>query len=147
MTDPEQLLRQNNIRITALRVGVLYVLIQSLKAHTSADLETMLTGYSKRLRTDRVSLYRTLMTLTEASLVKKFIDSRGCCSYFCELSAPETGQVHFKCSQCKTIIPRPALPEPYLDTVRQYQINSIHLLAEGTCNDCQQAQPNSPAYP
>lgn len=147
MTDPEQLLRQKNIRITALRVGVLYVLIQSLKARTSADLETMLSSYSKRLRPDRVSLYRTLTTLTEAGLIRKFIDSRGSCSYFCELSTSGTGQVHFKCSQCETIVPLPTLPESYLNTVRQYQINSIHLLAEGTCNDCQQTQPTSPVHP
>ncbi|WP_138995180.1 Fur family transcriptional regulator [Larkinella sp. C7] len=143
MSDIEQLLRERDIRPTPIRTGVLTLLRQSRRAYTNADLER---AFDHSL--DRVSLYRSLLTLTEANLIRKHIDARGTCSYF---YAPTDGSVptpsladdgvsadypHFKCSHCETVVPLPKLPEEYLALVRQYQLDNLRLLAEGTCDTC-----------
>ncbi|WP_080054218.1 Fur family transcriptional regulator [Spirosoma aerolatum] len=132
MTEAEQLLHKKGIRITTLRTAVLHFLMQARKAFTHADLER---AFDKQL--DRVSLYRCLLTLTEAGIVQKLIDSDGNCSYFFEVTSANS-HPHFKCSQCETVTCLPGLPEDYLNTLRQYQIDTLHLLAEGLCGTCRQ---------
>ena len=129
----EQLLRQKGVRPTAIRLKVLCFLMQSSKAYTHADVEEAFDN-----QPDRVSLYRTFLRLIEVGLIQKLIDSRGNCAYFYEAVTMLGGQPHLKCSHCETIVPLPALPEAYLTAMRQYQIKTIHLLAEGTCLTCRQ---------
>ncbi|WP_170061075.1 Fur family transcriptional regulator [Spirosoma aerolatum] len=134
MTEAEHLLHQNGIRITAIRTAVLRLFMQSRKAFTHADLER---AFDNQL--DRVSLYRCLLTLTEAGIIQKFIDYGGNSLYFYEVLTSANRHPHFKCSHCETIVCLPALPEAYLNALTDYQIDTFHLLVEGTCNACRQA--------
>lgn len=139
----EQLLRDKGVRPTPIRTGILALLMQTRRAYAHADLER---AFEYAL--DRVSLYRSLLTLTEAGLIRKHIDNKGTCFYFyAQIETVETtiepnretdssGYPHFKCSRCETVVPLPKLPEEYLALVRQYQLDNLRLLAEGTCDDC-----------
>ena len=131
----KQLLCDRGVRPTPIRVGVLALLIQSSKAHTHADLER---AFNHKL--NRISLYRCLITLCEAGLLQKLINTKGVIAYFYTLTAPSVIQPHFKCSQCETVISLPQLPESYLPWVDQYQIDAIHFLAEGLCTLCRRSQ-------
>jgi len=130
-------LRAKGVRPTPIRITVLHLLTQSPRAYTHADLERT---FEHAL--DRVSLYSCLFTLLEAGLIQKLIDSKGACSYFYEAVQSAGNQPHFKCSQCETVVSLPELPEAYMNAVRTYRINTIQVLAEGTCDNC---QPKSPA--
>lgn len=125
-------LRDKGVRPTM----VLHRLTQSSRAYTHADLERTFVPAM-----DRVSLYRCLFTLLEAGLIQKLIDSKGACSYFYEAVPSPGNQPHFKCSQCETVVSLPELPEAYLNAVRTYRINTIQILAEGTCDDCHTKPP------
>ena len=146
----EQLLRNKAVRPTPIRTGILSLLMQTKRAYAHADLER---AFDFSL--DRVSIYRSLLTLSEAGLIHKHIDAKGTCSYFYapldimpvdksadtvvlnqnEATNP-TGYPHFKCSNCETVVALPKLPPEYLALVRQYQLDNLRLLAEGTCDDC-----------
>ncbi len=151
MNDIEQVLRHKGVRSTPIRVGILSLLTQSNRAYTHADLER---AFDHAL--DRVSLYRCLLTLTDAGLVHKHIDTKGLCWYFvapvnrsADAAVPVdavpmdhpagTGPddyPHFKCNQCETVVSLPKLPEEYMARIRQYQLDNLRLLGEGTCDDC-----------
>ncbi len=141
MNDIEQLLRTRGIRPTIIRTGVLSLLTESKRAYTHADLER---AFNHSL--DRVSLYRCLLTLTEAGLVQKHIDTKGICSYFnlpadtIPVNTAPTSIAddypHFKCTQCETVVSLPKLPETYLALVRPFRLDTLRLTGEGTCNDC-----------
>jgi len=138
MNKVAQLLHDKGIRSTTIRTDVLHLLMQSSRAYTHADVERV---FSNAL--DRVSLYRCLLTLTEAGIIQKLIDSRGHTLYFYAPPPTVAVQPHFKCSRCETVLSLPELPEVYLNAVRKYHIDTIQLLAEGTCDDCQNHRHNA----
>lgn len=131
MNQAEQLLQSKGIRNTPIRSEVLHLLMQSAKAYSHADLEQ---AFDNSL--DRVSLYRCLNTLIRAGLVQKRVDSKGYSCFFYAPMSLTAVQPYFKCSQCETVISLPELPRAYLKVVRQFQIDTIQLLAEGTCDTC-----------
>lgn len=127
-----QQLRDKGVRPTPIRTGILTLLMQTRRAYSHADLER---AFDHSL--DRVSLYRSLLTLEEAGLIQKHIDQKGNVSYFCQdIDNQDATYPHFKCSHCETVVPLPKLPPEYLALVRQYQLDNLRLLAEGTCDDC-----------
>lgn len=132
MNEAAQVLQAKGIRSTTIRTDVLHLLMQSSRAYTHADVER---AFGNAL--DRVSLYRCLLTLTEAGIIQKLIDSKGHCSYFYAPPSNVAVQPHFKCSHCETVLSLPELPEAYLNAMYKYKIDTIQLLAEGTCDDCQ----------
>lgn len=132
MNKAAQLLHDKGIRSTTIRTDVLHLLMQSSRAYTHADVER---AFGNAL--DRVSLYRCLLTFTKARIIQKLVDSKGHCSYFYAPPSTVAVQPHFKCSHCEMVVSLPELPEAYLNAVCKYQIDTIQLLAEGTCDDCQ----------
>lgn len=146
MNHIEQVLRNKGIRPTAIRMDILSLLTQSKRAYLSSELER---AFDHAL--DRVSLYRCLLTLTDAGLVHKHIDTKGVCWYYVtsvetapkdETPTDQSANMgtddypHFKCNQCETVVSLPKLPEEYLAQIRQYQLDNLRLLGEGTCDDC-----------
>ena len=142
MSTIDQLLRDKSVRPTPIRVGILSLLLKTRRAYSPNELER---AFDQAL--DRVSLYRCFLTLIQAGLIHRHIDAKGNCSYFCtpldtfadatsDDVSDSAGFPHFKCSQCETVIPLPKLPPEYIALVRQYQLDNLRLLAEGTCDDC-----------
>lgn len=136
--DPISILKNHNLRVTDCRIAVLQHFMKTDHALSQGDLEANYAEF------DRVTLYRTLQNFLEKGILHRIPDDSGFASYgLCfETCTPEGhhhDHLHFKCSDCghiqcleKTSVPKIKLP-------KQFQVDHIDLIIEGTCSNCQHA--------
>jgi len=135
MASPEQLLRDNKLRLTAARKAVLGVFLKEESAQSHADLEVNLDS-----SVDRVTIYRTLDTFVSSGLLHKIPDDSGAAKYAlcsdCNEHEHHDNHVHFKCrmcgiSECLNHVHIPAVVVP-----DGYRTEGGNLLLEGVCARC-----------
>jgi Fur family transcriptional regulator, ferric uptake regulator len=139
--ETEQVLRSKNITPTAMRILVLECLQRQTAAISLQDLEQDLQ------HSDRVTLYRTLKTFEEKSLVHAIHDGTGSTRYALCADACKAGDhydlhLHFYCYDCGQTfcLPKHAVPE--VSTPPDYILKDLHLIAKGTCGNCRTKQCN-----
>ena len=132
------ILKENGLKITQNRLDVLAVFLDSDKAYLLSDLEIIF-----RSQHDRSSIFRSLQTYTEKGILEKFRNASGTAIYTLNHHKPDcNGKSHFKCKDCETVVSLPYLPEEYLQVLGKNKIETMNLLIEGTCENCQNKKPN-----
>jgi Fur family ferric uptake transcriptional regulator len=135
ITDLENKLSERKISPTAMRVRVLEYLLSQEAAVSLADVEKGL-GH-----TDRVTVYRTLKTFEEHSLVHSIEDGTGATKYaLCEAGCEPGGRhqdlhIHFYCRLCNETTCLPA-HIPALQLPEGYQAEDTNLTVKGICVQC-----------
>lgn len=133
--ETEALLRSKDIAPTAMRILVLEYIQQQSAAISLQDVENELQ------HSDRVTLYRTLKTFEEKSLVHAIHDGSGSTRYALCADACKAGDhydlhLHFNCYHCGQTfcLPKHAVPEVSIPP--DFVLQDLHLVAKGLCSTC-----------
>ena len=134
---PSQLLHEAGLRRTSVRLAVLAVIEQSHQPLGAPQiLELLPQGI------DRVTLYRTLNTLTGKKLLHRVRGDDQVCRYgFGQADAHAShSHAHFVCDKCGTVeclSEQPAPAAPKRTGVRAgYRVDYSEVLVHGACPDC-----------
>lgn len=126
----DEYLKQHGLRLTPTRRQVVEILTNHSYALSQHEIEQKLT-----LEADRVTVYRTLLTLIEVGLVSKILDERGQRFLLCR-GEKKAENAHFKCTDCghievieNSIFLPVALPQGYV-------LQNHNVLITGTCPTC-----------
>ncbi|MBQ1798429.1 MAG: transcriptional repressor [Muribaculaceae bacterium] len=130
----EQALEQAGVRITAVRMLVWRTLRDECRgAFTLADLESLLPTV------DRSTLFRTLVTLTEAHLLHHIDDGSGKQKY-CVCHVDDTrqcmGHVHLTCDVCHRTFCLEQVPIPPVMLPAGFQPHETEYIIRGVCAAC-----------
>ena len=135
MNNFEKILKNNNVKPTAMRLLVLQFLLNKKSATSLTDVENYFD------KSDRTTLYRTLKTFVEKGISHKIDDGTGITKYAlceenCQCEIDNDLHLHFHCTNCnETIcitdykIPRITLPIGYI-------AENINLVVKGICDNC-----------
>lgn len=136
LTDLENKLSTKKISPTAMRLRVLEYLLEQKAAVSLADVERGLE------HTDRVTVYRTLKTFEEHSLVHSIEDGTGATKYaLCEDGCEPGGKhhdlhIHFYCRKCGETSCLPTSVIPALQLPAGYAMEEMNLTVKGICQQC-----------
>jgi Fur family ferric uptake transcriptional regulator len=134
----DELLRRAGLRRTPVRVALLKLLGASTQPLTAPELLERLPA-----DTDTVTVYRTLNTFTELSLIHRVRGSDRSARY--ALGAPQSRQTHrhphFVCDECGTVecladAPIPDSLVKSLHVKREYRVKFPEVLLHGICPKC-----------
>ena len=131
----EQLLKNKNIKSTAMRNLVLQYFLDTNKAVDLKDLEIHF-HYS-----DRTTLFRTLKTFQDNGLIHAIKDGSlstkyALCSENCTSENHIDIHPHFYCEKCKTTTCLRKVSIPSINIGSDFTINSTELILKGICKDC-----------
>ncbi len=134
--DAKSILKSKNLRITNCRLEVVQHFIDNQSgAFCQRELETLSEAY------DRVTIYRTLISLLNAGIVHKIPNETGVANYALshvyEDSEKHFDQhIHFKCEQCGKIecLEDHKVPEVAIPT--GYKLSKVNLIVDGVCLQC-----------
>ncbi|MCX2744054.1 transcriptional repressor [Mangrovivirga sp. M17] len=132
--DIKSLLHKNDLRATPVRYEVLDVFSKKEEALSNKDLEDRLPDF------DRVTLYRTLQSFIDKSIIHKIPGDSGSALYAFsfddETVYKKDSHIHFQCIKCGKLeclsgfeIPIPELPSGY-------SMNEINMIVKGKCEKC-----------
>ena len=130
----KELLNQRKLKATNSRVSLLQIIYHFGSAMPYSAIQKALKS------TDRVTLYRTLQTLSEKGIIHKaaHIDNEdyyAICDHFCTADEHFHHHVHVKCDDCHTITCENIEKEIDL-SIPNYKINSVSINVNGKCKDC-----------
>ncbi len=130
----ERILQEKGVRPTAMRLLVLDFLQGQSSAVSLNDLEAHF------LRSDRITLYRTLKTFEDKGIVHSIEDGTGSTKYaLCEegcACAPEDLHVHFSCSKCQETFCLPMSRIPKIPLPDNFTMEEASLVVKGLCGSC-----------
>jgi Fur family ferric uptake transcriptional regulator len=129
------LLAEIGLRVTPARLQVMQHLQQARRALSHADLETGLAAH----RLDRVTLYRTLDTLTEAGLLAKSIGSDRVARFVPIARGDHSHHAHFSCDQCGRLYCLPTRPPKSTALPAGFEADVVEVNVHGRCADCASA--------
>lgn len=137
-SDYKKILRKHHLRITDSRIDVLERFYNTSHALSFKDLEEELEDY------DRVTLYRTLNSFIDQSVIHRIPDDTGSACYgLCyESCTPDKhfhDHVHFKCIRCGNIDCLPDIHVPIID-LPDYEIIDSNLIINGICKACRRKE-------
>jgi len=130
------ILRRNQLSVTASREKILNLFLTNTRALAHADIE-----YKAGERFDRVTVYRTLQTFVEKGILHTIPTADNSVKYaLCKNDCFEghhhDNHYHFICTVCgKTecledfVIPMVRLPKEYL-------ANNVEIVVNGICSTC-----------
>ncbi len=135
MNAAEVLLKKHRLRITQFRVDTVSLFLQSGKALSSGDIESLLA------EADRITLYRTLKTLEDKGIIHKAIDGTQVVKYaLCEASCDEhhhhDEHVHFHCTHCESTFCLDHIFVPSVTLPKGFTAAETNMIVNGTCQDC-----------
>ena len=130
----EQVLEQAGLRVTAVRMLVWRTLHHELHdAFSLADLEEALPTV------DRSTLFRTLVSLTDAHLLHEIDDGSGAQKY-CVCHHDDTrhcmGHVHLTCVRCHRTFCLPNVAIPSVPLPEGFTPEETEYVVKGVCNHC-----------
>ncbi len=135
MYDLEEILKNNKVRPTAMRMLVLQYLLKNNIAVSLTDIENYFD------RSDRTTLYRTLKTFQTHDIVHKIDDGTGVtkyalCEESCNCEIDTDLHVHFHCNKCKETVCLPSYKIPNISLPKNYTANEVNLVVKGVCEKC-----------
>jgi len=133
--DLDKTLIGKDIRPTAMRLLVLDYLLNQTSAISLNNLETYF------MRSDRITLYRTLKTFEEKGLVHHIDDGSGSVKYAlcpedCSTEEHRDLHVHFFCNECQETFCLPKSSIPEINLPEKFKTQEVNLIAKGTCAKC-----------
>lgn len=129
-----EILKENNIRPTRLRVKVLHRLMSSHKSFSSTELQR---HFEKEQ--DRVTIYRILNVLYDADLLENTVDTDGVARYF-YCGEKSAFRPSFRCRICGIMSLLSPLPDFYQYELDKHLVDGAVLLFSGTCERCKNKQ-------
>lgn len=134
-TNPADLLKSHNLRVTDVRKSCVRSLQKSNSALSNAELEKELHGV------DRITLYRTLISFEESGMIHHSIDASGqkkyaLCADHCDEHEHHDNHVHFHCNECgETECLDDQVPTD-LKLPKGYNVSDIQFNVMGVCANC-----------
>jgi Fur family ferric uptake transcriptional regulator len=129
------LLRKNNLSITESRRKILGLFLQTPDALTHGDIEK-----KAGEKFDRVTIYRTLQTFVEKSIIHTIPTADNAVLYAlckdCEEGHHHDDHVHFVCTHCHTTICLDDVVTPRIDLPAGYKAENVQVVINGLCKNC-----------
>lgn len=135
MSNLEEILKNNKVRPTAMRILVLQYLLKKDIAVSLTDIENYFDNV------DRTTLYRTLKTFVNQGIVHKIDDGTGVtkfalCEENCHCEVEKDLHVHFHCNKCEETICLPNNKIPTIEIPNNFVAEEINLVVKGICEKC-----------
>ena len=131
----DKLLKDKNVRPTAMRVLVLQFLLKKEVAVSLSDIENYFDN------ADRTTLYRSLKTFEENGIVHQIDDGTGITKYaLCEEHC--TGEthsdlhLHFHCTNCNETVCLTEHKIPHINLPEKFTAKDANLVVKGICDKC-----------
>ncbi len=134
--EAKELLKQNGLRVTNMRIDVMNVFLQhSDTALSNQEIE------SKIPKSDRVTLYRTLKTFEKSGVIHQAIDGSGSnkyalCHSNCSSHEHLDNHAHFHCTSCEKTICLDEIETPQVALPVGFNAEERYLVIKGTCETC-----------
>jgi len=134
MDELKTLLRNRNLKATGIRLEVLQIISEFENAIPYTILQKKLTNF------DRVTLYRTLNSLTDKGIIHKAaIDENdtyyALCEHTCDSTHHHHEHIHFKCVECKSVSCLD-IESSFQIPISNHDIHQIEVVATGVCENC-----------
>ena len=128
-------LRSRKLRATPVRLAVLEQLERAGAALSASEL-------SGETKPDRITLYRTLLTLEKYGLVHRIEDGSGApryarCGEGCPPQEHHHQHPHLHCTTCDRTVCLMQVSVPKLPALEAFAPTAVAMLVEGTCERCQ----------
>jgi Fur family ferric uptake transcriptional regulator len=134
-TTARTLLRGVSLRLTPVRVAVLSHLLKYGRPVSHADL-----WRRKKIRTfNRVTVYRTLLTLQSKSVVHAVQGIDGVWRYCAHALSQERcpgNHAHFVCNKCRRMVCLLGQTMPYVEVPEGTVVEAKQLVVYGICAEC-----------
>ena len=130
----ENKLTNNNIKPTAMRLLVLQYLMEQKNTISLKDLEAHF------FKADTSTLYRTLKTFQENSLIHIIDDGSGKAKYALNLEKSEISEkdqhYHFHCNKCGETYCLNSHSIPKIELPTKFIMQEANLVLKGICANC-----------
>ena len=134
METEENILRQRNIKPTAMRLLVAEKLLAQQYAISHKELAELFD------RADSITLFRTLKTFLENKLIHTIDDGTGIVKYaLCQSNCscnPSDQHTLFHCSQCKRTFCLIDAEIPSINIPQNFTLEGVNLVLKGRCDRC-----------
>jgi Fur family ferric uptake transcriptional regulator len=135
MQDFEKILKNNNVKPTAMRLLVLQFLLTKKVAISLTDVENYFD------KSDRTTLYRTLKTFVEKGISHKIDDGTGISKYAlceenCHCEIDTDLHLHFRCTNCNETVCITDYKIPTISLPKGYIAEDVNLVVKGICDKC-----------
>ena len=131
----EQILENNKVKPTAMRLLVLQFLLNKKVAVRLTNIEAFFDN------SDRTTLYRTLKTFVENGIAHKIDDGTGSTKYalceencLCEIDTDL--HLHFHCTNCNETVCLTEHKIPHINLPEGYEAENMNLVVKGICDKC-----------
>ena len=129
------LLNDKKLKATQTRISLLSILHKKNSAVSYSSIQKSLK------KTDRVTLYRTIQSLTENGIIHKAFQDKNevyyaICGTSCDENNHNHNHAHFKCIECNTISCED-LVQPIKIQLADFNFHKISINIEGICKTCQ----------
>ncbi|MEN9838953.1 MAG: hypothetical protein RL177_432 [Bacteroidota bacterium] len=128
------ILHAHDLKVTAVRVHVLQVLMNSASAMSHQALTAALSDENL----DKVTLYRTLSVFTEKGILHKIPTEDRNWLYAMSPEVEAGSHAHFVCDVCDKVFcfPVPHVVNPVTLPKPGFQVTSQEILLHGNCPTC-----------
>jgi len=131
----ENILVNNNVKPTAMRLLILQFLLDKKIAVSLTNLEN---SFEK---SDRTTLYRTLKTFVKSGIAHKIDDGTGVTKYAlceenCNCEIETDLHLHFHCTKCGETVCITDHKIPIIALPKGYVAEDVNLVVKGICDKC-----------
>jgi len=129
------ILEEKKLQKTPCRIDVLEALHQASTALSEQEIKDRL-----HFDYDRATLFRTLRTFLENSLIHQVVVHKNEVKY--ALNQPhlqleqQPGHAHFHCDKCDRVFCLGAVSRDLLNIPKGFQVNSFEIMFNGFCAQC-----------
>lgn len=134
--DIRNILKRNQLSVTASREKILHLFLEQSGALAHGDIE-------KRAgeKFDRVTVYRTLQTFVEKGIIHTIPTADNSVRYAlckdnCEAGHHHDQHIHFVCSRCGQTFCLDDVVTPEIKLPPGYSTNHIEVVVNGICREC-----------
>ncbi|MCF6295855.1 MAG: transcriptional repressor [Flavobacteriaceae bacterium] len=131
----ENILEQNNVKPTAMRLLVLQFLYNKKVAVSLTNIEDYFDN------SDRTTLFRTLKTFVNNGIAHKIDDGTGITKYAlceenCNCQMGNDLHLHFHCNNCAETVCLTDYKIPQIKVPEGFITENINLVVKGICDKC-----------
>lgn len=131
----EQILDNNNVKPTAMRLLVLQFLLNKKVAVSLTNIEKYFDN------SERTTLYRTLKTFVKNGIAHKIDDGTGITKYAlceenCNCEMDTDLHLHFHCTNCNETVCLTEHKIPFINLPEGFKAENVNLVVKGICDKC-----------
>jgi Fur family ferric uptake transcriptional regulator len=135
MENIEQILENNKVKPTAMRLLVLQFLLSKKVAVSLTNIEEYFDN------SDRTTLYRTLKTFVESDIAHQIDDGTGITKYAlceenCHCEMDTDLHLHFHCNNCNETVCLTDHKIPQIKVPDGFVSENVNLVVKGICDKC-----------